>query len=96
MARQIFVTKHAAERLQQRCGIRVNAHTEIALGSDYVKVFSNTCDGERVDWYMNKKGIERAVLIVINRNNALKTVMTDGPSVDFAMSKLAEYKGEKH
>ena len=96
MALKVLVSKHAADRLQQRCGIRVNAYTEIRMDSNYVKVFSNMADGEQVNWYVNRNGNERAVMIVTAKNAVLKTIMTEGDSVDFALAKLAALNNQTH
>jgi len=96
MALAVVVTRHAAERLQQRCGIKINPFTEIYMGNDYVKVHSNLSADEYVDWYVNCNNNERAVLVVTQKTKCLKTVMTDGPNVDFAYAKLAKMTNKQH
>lgn len=87
---RVFITKHAAERMQTRLGIKINAYEEIYMPNNFVKVLSTTSAGDTVDWYVNANSNERAVLVVDTKTKNLKTVMTDGDSVDFAYSKLAK------
>jgi hypothetical protein len=93
---QIFVTQHAAQRLQQRLNVRINANTTMYLPSNFVKVLDTTSNNEPVSWYVNANQHEPAVLVVSRKTKNLLTVMTDGPSVQHAYAKLANTNKPVH
>jgi hypothetical protein len=91
MAQTVQFTNHAADRLQQRFGLKVRTGVDVDISATFRptgRTYIHNQSGTLVQQFIPKDLSIRMVMEVCMENMAVITVMSQGPVVDAVYRKI--------